>query len=93
MNLTGRGPMVIVDNVETCLYRVPGEPERRWQPNYTIPIPANSSLTVTGFVGAFTHFAQVSLANAPCQSDLSSAILTTELAERTLSALSTALRQ
>jgi hypothetical protein len=79
--------MVIVDNVDTCVYRVPGEGERRWVPNYTVPNPSTSSLTVTGFVGALKHFVDVARQRTPCRSDLASALRTTELAERVLAAV------
>jgi predicted dehydrogenase len=84
ISVTGRGPVVIVDNVETCIHRIPGEAERRWTPNYTVPAPATSSLTVMGFTGALKHFVQVVREGAPCRSDLCSALRTTELAERVL---------
>jgi predicted dehydrogenase len=86
ISVTGRGPVVLVDNVECCMYRVPGEPERRWVPNYTVPIARNSSLAVTGFTGAFEHFKEVVREGAPCRSDLVSALRTMELAERVLAA-------
>ena len=86
ISVTGRGPVVIVDNVDTCVYRVPGEGERRWAPNYTVPNPSTSSLTVTGFVGALKHFVDVARQRMPCRSDLASALRTTELAERVLAA-------
>jgi len=90
ISVTGRGPVVLVDNVETCTYRVPGDGERRWVPNYTVPIPRTSSLTVTGFTGALTHFAEVVRRGIPCRSDLASAVKTTELAERVISAVRSA---
>jgi predicted dehydrogenase len=86
ISVTGRGPVVLVDNVDSCLYRVPGEPERRWVPNYTVPIPRTSSLTVTGFTGALMHFVDVVRDGMPCRSDLGSALRTMELAERVLAA-------
>jgi predicted dehydrogenase len=88
ISITGRGSVVLVDNVETCLYRVPEEAERRWTPNYTVPIPRTSSLAVTGFTGALTHFVDVVRGGAPCRSDLRSALRTMELAERVLRAVS-----
>jgi predicted dehydrogenase len=88
ISVTGRGPVVVVDNVDTCIYRVPGESERRWSPNYTVPVPGSSSLTVTGFTGALTHFAEVARRGIPCRSDLASALRTTELAERVLTVVS-----
>ena len=87
ISITGRGPVVVVDNVDTCIYRDPGKGERRWTPNYTVPIPATSSLTVCGFTGALKHFASVVRDGAPCRSDLASALRTMELAERVLAAI------
>jgi predicted dehydrogenase len=84
ISVTGRGPVVVVDNVDTCIYRIPGEGERRWTPNYTVPVGGTSSLTVTGFTGALQHFAQVARNGVRCESDLVSAMRTMELAERVL---------
>jgi len=86
ISVTGRGPVVLVDNVDTCIYRLPGQGEQRWRPNYTLPALSTSSLMVAGFVGAFNHFAEVVRAGAPCQSDLYSALRTMELAEQVLAA-------
>lgn len=88
ITVAGRGPVVLVDNVETCIHRVPGEAERRWVPNYTVPAPANSSLTVTGFTGAFRHFTDVVRNKETCRSDLSSAIRTMELVETAIAGAS-----
>lgn len=84
ISVNGHGPVILVDNVETCVHRVPGEPEQRWTPNYTVPDARNSSLEVTGFVGALRHFTDVVRHDAACESDLASAIRTMELAERIL---------
>jgi predicted dehydrogenase len=86
ISVTGRGPVVIVDNVDTCLYRVSGEAERRWIPNYTVPNLSNSSLAVIGFIGALKHFMDVVLEQIECRSDLASALRTMELAEQVLAA-------
>lgn len=84
ISVNGHGPVVLVDNVECCIYRVPGQPERRWMPNYTVPDARNSSLEVTGFTGALRHFTDVVRQGARCKSDLASALATMELAERVL---------
>jgi hypothetical protein len=84
ISVTGRGHVVLVDNVQICNYRVPGEPEKRWEPNYTVPVRRTSSLSVTGFTGAFDHFAKVVRDRIPCRSDLKSALKTMELSERVL---------
>jgi predicted dehydrogenase len=90
ITVAGRGSVVLVDNIETCIHRVPGEAERRWVPNYTVPSPANSSLTVTGFTGAFQHFTEVVRNKEACRSDLSSAIRTMELVEAAIAGATTA---
>ncbi len=80
------GAVVLVDNVDTCIYRLPGQGERRWRPNHTVSTPSSSSLLVTGFVGAFRHFADVVRGGAPCRSDLGSALRTMDMVEQVLAA-------
>lgn len=82
LTVSGEGTAVIVDNVEAVSHRAPGEPERRWVPNHSLPVQRNSSLWVTGFTGAILHFARVVRGEEPCRSDISSAVRTMELAER-----------
>jgi predicted dehydrogenase len=85
--ITGEGAHIVVDNLESCSFRAGGEPELRWTPNFSTPVPRNSSLRLTGFVGALEHFALVVREAAPCLSDVASARRTTELAERVLDAI------
>jgi predicted dehydrogenase len=86
VSITGEGATVVVDNLESCSFRARGEPELRWAPNFSTPVPRNNSLRLTGFVGAFEHLADVVRDGVPCRSDIASALRTTELAERVLAA-------
>jgi UDP-N-acetylglucosamine 3-dehydrogenase len=86
VSVAGDRANVVVDNLESCSFQAAGEPELRWSPNFTTPVPANSSLRLTGFVGGLEHFAAVVREGAPCRSDVASARRTTELAEAVLAA-------
>jgi predicted dehydrogenase len=86
VSITGQGATIVVDNLEACSFRASGAPELRWAPNFSTPVPRNNSLRFTGFVGAFEHFAAVVREGELCQSDISSARRTTQLAERVLAA-------
>lgn len=87
VTITGTGSAILVDNVDTVMLRAAGQPELRWRPNYTVPLPRTSSLLVTGFVPALQHFARTVRDGEPCRSDVASARRTMELAEAILAAI------
>jgi predicted dehydrogenase len=78
----GHGHSVWIDNVETCVDRPPGEPERRWHPNHTVGLPNNTTPTITGFLPALSHFRAVVMQSAENLSDMASAAKTLALAEQ-----------
>ncbi|GAB3614487.1 Gfo/Idh/MocA family protein [Humibacter ginsengisoli] len=78
----GIGDAVLVDNVDTCVYRPVDGPAEVWRPNYTLPVPANSGLTTMGFIPALQHFRDVAGGSVPNESDLESAARTLETTER-----------
>lgn len=78
----GRGNAVQIENVDTCIHRPIGAPAQITRPNYTLPIPANSSLVTMGFVPALEHFRDVIAGKSANRSSLESAartLLTMEL--------------
>jgi predicted dehydrogenase len=78
----GRGDAVQVENVDTCVHRPADGPARVWRPNYTLPVPANSTLVTMGFIPALEHFRAVVEGTAVNRSDLRNAaqtLATTEL--------------
>ncbi len=81
VEVTGIGNTVCVDNVDTCVYRPREGAEQIWRPNYTVPLPVNTTPVVTGFVGELEHFREVVADGAPCESDIRSAARTLETAE------------
>lgn len=82
VEIFGKGHAVWVENVDTCIFRPAERPERVWRPNYTVPVPANSSATTMGFVPELKHFRQVASREAKSLSDMASAANTLALAER-----------
>ncbi len=86
VEVTGVGATVCVDNVDTCVYRPREGAEQIWKPNYTVPVPANTTPVVAGFVGELEHFHRVVADGAPCDSDIRSAARTLETAEELLAA-------
>jgi len=77
----GIGDAVLVDNVDTCIYRPVDGPAEVWRPNYTLPVPANSGLTTMGFIPALQHFRDVAAGVVRNESDLESAARTLETTE------------
>lgn len=82
LEIFGRGHSVVVDNVDTCIYRPPERPEMAWRPNYTVPSVENSGSVTWGFVPELEHFRLVARGEVANTSDMSSAAATLELAER-----------
>lgn len=79
MTLFGEGHAVVVDNVDTCIHRPPERPEHVWKPNYTVPIPLNSSATTMGFAPELAHFRAVVTDGAENLSSIASAAATLRL--------------
>lgn len=59
VEITGEGSAVVVDNVTRFQSFVPEGPGRIWEPNYTVPIDANQTLSLTGYARELQHFAEV----------------------------------
>ena len=82
VEIYGEGHAMWVENVDTCTYRPPQPPAQVWQPNYTVPRPANSSAVTTGFGPELEHFRHVVINGTTNESDMASAAATLALAER-----------
>lgn len=80
VELFGLGHSLLVDNLDTCVYRPPKGPERVWRPNYTVPAQANFSGQTLGYGAGLAHFRAALLGAAPVESDLVSAAATLGLA-------------
>lgn len=86
MVVFGEGHAVVVDNIDTCIHRPPERPEQVWRPNYTVPMPLNSSAATMGFAPELEHFRAVVTEGAENLSSIASAAatlaLTAEIARR-----------
>lgn len=82
VEIFGQGHSVLVENVDTCIWRPPGRPEHVWRPNYTVPTAANMTGSTMGFVSELAHFRAVLVDDAACESDLASAAATLRLTRR-----------
>lgn len=80
VEIFGLGHSVLVDNVDTCVYRPPDGPELVWRPNYTVPSPATFSGQTLGYGAGLAHFHDVIRGDTTADSDLASAAATLELA-------------
>jgi myo-inositol 2-dehydrogenase / D-chiro-inositol 1-dehydrogenase len=80
VEIFGLGHSVVVDNVDTCVYRPPEGPELVWRPNYTVPSHANFSGQTLGYGAELAHFRAVVTGEAPAESDLGSAAATLRMA-------------
>jgi predicted dehydrogenase len=80
VEIFGQGHSVLVDNVDTCVYRPPEGPELVWRPNYTVPSPGSFSGQTLGYGGGLAHFHDVIRGKTTADSDLASAAGTLELA-------------
>jgi predicted dehydrogenase len=76
----GLGHSLVVDNVDTCIYRPREGPELVWRPNYTVPAAANFSGDTLGYGAELAHFHDVVAHGASAESDLGSAAATLRLA-------------
>lgn len=79
LEIFGFGHAVVVDNMDTLVYRPPERPEQVWRPNYTVPLPANSSGAVMGFATELTELEGIVAGRLPNPSDLDSAAATLRL--------------
>jgi predicted dehydrogenase len=79
IELHGNGHSLVVENLDTCIWRPPEQPEQVWRPNYTVPVPANMTGATTGFVTQLEHFRRVLAGGVPCESDIASAAATLRL--------------
>ena len=82
VELFGEGHSVLVENVDTCIWRPPERPEHVWRPNYTVPSAANTTGATLGFSTELDHFRRVVTEGIPCESDIASAAATLELTRR-----------
>jgi predicted dehydrogenase len=80
VEIFGLGYSVLVENVDTCVYRPPDGPELVWRPNYTVPCPATFSGQTLGYGAGLAHFRDVIRGDMRADSDLASAAATLELA-------------
>jgi predicted dehydrogenase len=80
VEIFGLGHSVVVDNVDTCVYRPTEGPELVWRPNYTVPAPASFSAQTLGYGAEIAHFRAVAAGEASAESDLASAAATLRLA-------------
>jgi len=80
VEIFGLGHSLVVDNVDTCVYRPPDGPERVWRPNYTVPSHANFSGQTLGYGAELAHFRAVVTGEANSESDLGSAAATLKMA-------------
>jgi predicted dehydrogenase len=90
MQIWGDGHSLVVDNVDTCIWRPSERPEQVWRPNYTLPSAANTTGATLGFATELAHFRSVLVDGAAPDSDMASAAatlaLTAEIAEQALGA-------
>lgn len=82
VEIFGKGHSVWADNVDTCVHRPPERPELVWRPNYTVPMAANASATVAGFLPELEHFRAVVMDKEDNASDIASAAATLALTEQ-----------
>jgi predicted dehydrogenase len=86
VEVVGEQHSVTVTNVDTVVCRRPEGAVEVDRPTYTVPLPANMTGTVMGFVPELEHFRAVVVDGVACRSDATSALRTLELAERLLAA-------
>jgi predicted dehydrogenase len=82
VQIWGEGHAVVVDNVDTCVWRPSERPEQIWRPNYTLPSPANTTGSTLGFATELAHFRSVLADRATPESDIASAAATLALTAR-----------
>jgi predicted dehydrogenase len=80
VEIFGLGESVLVDNVDTCVYRPAAEPEHVWRPNYTVPAGANFSGETLGYGAELAHFRAAVTGDEASESDLATAAATLRLA-------------
>jgi predicted dehydrogenase len=86
VEVVGEQHSITVTNVDTVVCRRPSGAVEVDRPTYTVPLPANMTGTVMGFVPELEHFRAVVVDGVPCASDITSALRTFELAERLFTA-------
>jgi predicted dehydrogenase len=88
VEIHGDGHTLLVENLDTCIWRPPSRPELVWRPNYTVPVAANMTGATMGFASELEHFREVVVDGVACESDMASAAatldLTTRIAEQVL---------
>lgn len=82
VEIFGQGHSLLVENLDTCVWRPPERPEQVWRPNYTVPLAGNMTGATMGFVSELEHFRAMLRDGVPCESDLASAAATLELTTR-----------
>jgi predicted dehydrogenase len=78
----GDGHSLVVENLDTCIWRPPTRPELVWRPNYTVPVAANMTGATMGFVPELEHFRRAVVDGVACESDMASAAETLSLTSR-----------
>ncbi len=84
LEVVGDGCSVAVTNVDTLVARPAHGPVEVHRPTYTVPLAHNFTGTTMGFVPELEHFRQVVQEGMPCESDITSARRTLELADLVL---------
>jgi predicted dehydrogenase len=88
VEIHGEGHSVLVENMDTCIWRPSERPEHVWKPNYTVPVAENLTSATLGFGTELEHFRDVVVDGTPSASDMTSAAatlrLTSQIAERVL---------
>ena len=87
VDLVADGHSLEVRGVDTVVHRPPTGPALTWEPTYTVPLPANTSPVITGFLPALQHFRRVAAGEESSYNDLRSAAATTRLAEQLVAAV------
>jgi predicted dehydrogenase len=82
VEIFGEGHSIVVENMDTCVWRPPERPEFVWRPNYTVPVAENLTGATLGFGTELEHFREVVLDGAPPVSDIRSAAATLRLTSR-----------
>ena len=80
VEIFGMGHSIVVDNVDTCVYRPPERPEQVWRPNYTVPAPGNFSGQTLGYGGGLAHLRAAIAGELTPENNLGSAAATLRLA-------------
>jgi len=82
VDLVADGHSLEATGVDTLVTRPPTGPSLTWSPTYTVPLPANQTPVITGFLPALQHFRRVAAGEEASISDFASAARTLHLVEQ-----------